>query len=185
MDDQRQPKAVWLFATDTCGTCGFSDMTIAHAGRSDALGQIVLMTERKYECAAWQWASLAWDRQQGLISANKNPAQIIPYCLGCSTRGAEVLQSVGARRGCGPRSRLRENTILHSEWRLRTALRLRTRYTKLWSSLYPACLSLKVQGCCSCDSTRWPRIGCLTGRSDGSEDCELRTPPISALPSSQ
>jgi hypothetical protein len=39
-------QALWLFSTDACGTYGFPDLTIVHAGRSNPVGQITLASER-------------------------------------------------------------------------------------------------------------------------------------------
>jgi len=39
------PQALWLFSADACGTYGFSDLRIAHAGRSDTAGQITLASD--------------------------------------------------------------------------------------------------------------------------------------------
>jgi hypothetical protein len=40
------PQALWLFSADACGTYGFADLAIAHAGRSNPVGQITLTSER-------------------------------------------------------------------------------------------------------------------------------------------
>ncbi len=41
------PQALWLFSADACGTYGFADLTIAHAGRSNPVGQITLASEKR------------------------------------------------------------------------------------------------------------------------------------------
>jgi len=40
-------QALWLFSADACGTYGFADLTIAHAGRSHPVGQITLASEKR------------------------------------------------------------------------------------------------------------------------------------------
>jgi hypothetical protein len=42
-----RPQALWLFSADACGTYGFADLTIAHAGRSNPVGQITLASEKR------------------------------------------------------------------------------------------------------------------------------------------
>lgn len=46
LDNNDQPQAFWVFASDACGSYGFADLTIAHAGRNEPVGQIVLTSEK-------------------------------------------------------------------------------------------------------------------------------------------
>lgn len=45
--DNQQPQALWLFASDACGTYGFPHLAIAHTGRTAPGGQVVLTSDEK------------------------------------------------------------------------------------------------------------------------------------------
>lgn len=46
VDDNKSPQAMWVFSSDACGTYGLSNIRVAHAGKTEALGVIVLTPEK-------------------------------------------------------------------------------------------------------------------------------------------
>jgi hypothetical protein len=52
IDGNDEPQAFWLFSSSACGLYGYEDLTIAHAGRSNPEGQIVLVSPVKIHIAA-------------------------------------------------------------------------------------------------------------------------------------
>jgi hypothetical protein len=46
IDGNTSPAAMWVFSSDACGTYGLSSIRIAHAGKTEPLGVIVLTSEK-------------------------------------------------------------------------------------------------------------------------------------------
>lgn len=46
VDGNDSPQAMWVLSSDTCGTYGLSQIRVAHAGRSEPVGVIVLVSEK-------------------------------------------------------------------------------------------------------------------------------------------
>jgi hypothetical protein len=46
VDDNKSPQAMWVFSSDACGTYGLSNIRVAHAGKTEPVGVIVLTSEK-------------------------------------------------------------------------------------------------------------------------------------------
>jgi hypothetical protein len=44
--ENRQPQALWLFSSDACGVCGFHNIQMNHAGKTDPKGNILFSSEK-------------------------------------------------------------------------------------------------------------------------------------------
>ncbi len=46
VDGNDSPEAMWVFSSDACGTYGLTSILVAHAGRTEPVGVIVLVSEK-------------------------------------------------------------------------------------------------------------------------------------------
>lgn len=46
IDDNKAPQAMWVFSSNACGAYGLTDLRIAHTGRTEPLGVIVLASAK-------------------------------------------------------------------------------------------------------------------------------------------
>ena len=46
VDDNKSPQAMWVFSSDSCRTYGLSNIRVAHAGKTEPVGVIVLTSEK-------------------------------------------------------------------------------------------------------------------------------------------
>jgi len=47
VDGNENPQALWVFSSDACGTYGLTHLQVAHAGRTDPTGVIVLVSDTR------------------------------------------------------------------------------------------------------------------------------------------
>ena len=46
VDGNDRPQALWVFSSDACGLYDFPDVTLAHAGRTPPLGEVILQSSK-------------------------------------------------------------------------------------------------------------------------------------------
>jgi hypothetical protein len=46
VEGNRQPQALWLFSSDACGVYGYAQLRIVHSGRTNPVGDILLVSEK-------------------------------------------------------------------------------------------------------------------------------------------
>jgi hypothetical protein len=77
------PQAFWLFSASACGLYGYPDIWIAHAGRSDPIGQVVLASQGRIKIRAGSGILLR-------VAASAEPTQSL------NPRKASTNESPGA-----------------------------------------------------------------------------------------